>query len=374
MHSETSEPIAQAKQLRVIQLGSYPAPNRGARANLQTIHERLQARGHDSVVMQMAPYNQVKEQDAYYPRSTLDLARRILRTRAGVVHLHIGSALTLPKLALAAIINKLPGSKKICTLHLGGRFYPKKGLRGWRGGATGIVLRQFDSLIAINPEIASFFGRMGVPAKRIHLITPFPRLGLPESVSPSQEIEAFCRQHTPLIASVGDFEPGSDLPKQFDILSKVRERYPSAGLIAIGTGTLHLKFNHERTLHQDCNHIELTGALPEAVAGELIRRANVLLHTGENHSDPFALQEAFKANMPVVNTSQGPRNMTAAGDVETASLQVLRSLQIARPQYEDAPAIFSDGVDDVIRLYKQLASRPEELAPLNAAYEWPSIG
>jgi hypothetical protein len=66
--------------------------------------------------------------------------------------------------------------------------------------------------------------------------------------------------------------------------------------------------------------------------------------------------------------------MSAAGDVEIASLEVLRSLQIARPQYEDAPAALTDGVDDVIRLYKQMAATRAETAPLGAAYEWPSIG
>ena len=122
---------------------------------------------------------------------------------------------------------------------------------------------------------------MGIAANRTHLITPFPRLRVSESVTLSDEIETFCRQHTPLIASVGDFEPGSDLTKQFDILSKVRERYPSAGLLAIGTGTLHFKYMYARTLHQDCNHIELTGPLSEAATSELIQRANVLLHSGD---------------------------------------------------------------------------------------------
>lgn len=376
-YNENRPPFAQAKKLRVIQLASYPTKNRGARANLQTIHERLQARGHESVVIQMTPSNQVKQPGVHYPRSTLELARLLLRTPADVVHLHIGSVLTLPKLALASIVNKLPRTKKIFTLHLDGRSYPKRGSRPWFGGATGIVLRQFETLIATNSEIASFVAGMGVPAKRMHLITPFPRLALAESTNLSPEIENFCRQHTPLLASVGDFEPGSDLPKQFDILNKVRERYPSAGLIAIGTGALHLKLIQERALHKDCNHIELTGDLPETAAGELIRRANVLLHSGENHSDPFAVQEAFKAKTPVVNTNQRPRGepatMTAEGEVETAFFQVLRSLQIARPQHEDAPAALSDGVDDVIRLYK-LAAKPEKPAPLNAAYEWPSIG
>jgi glycosyltransferase involved in cell wall biosynthesis len=378
IYSEKPAPVTKAKKLRIIQLGSYPTVNRGARSNLLTIHERLQARGHESVVIDLTPYHRVQQPGVHYPRSTVELARLLLDIPADVVHLHIGSALTLGKLALAAIANKLPEAKKVCTLHLGGHFSPKKGLNAWRWGLTSLVLRQFDTMIAVNPETASFFERVGIAANRMHLITPFPRLRVSESVTLSDEIETFCRQHTPLIASVCDFEPGSDLTKQFDILSKVRERYPSAGLLAIGSGTLHFKYMYARTLHQDCNHIEFTGALSEAATSELIQRANVLLHSGDNGADLFAVQEARKANTPLVSTNQGPRRaaayLSAAGDVEAASLQVLRSLQIPRPQYEDAPAALTDGVDDVIRLYKQLAAKPDDPAPLQAAYEWPSIG
>ncbi len=378
IYSETPGPFVKSKKLRVVQLGSYPAPNRSARSNLLTLHERLQARGHESVVIDLTPHHRVKQPGVYYPRTTLELARLLLEIPADVIHLHIGSSLTLPKMALAALVSKLPAAKKVCTLHLGGHFQPRKSLRAWHWGIKGLIFRRFDSLIANSPEIANFFEDAGVPSERLQLITPFPRLRVADSVNLSDEIEAFCRQHTPLIASVGEFEPGYDLPKQFDILSKVRERYPSAGLLAIGTGNLHFKFSYARALHQDCNHIELTGTISEAAASELIHRANVVLHPNPRDTDSFAIQEARKARTPVVGTDHGPRRaaayLSAMGDVETASLEVLRSLQIARPQYEDAPAALSDGVDDVIRLYKQLVPSPTEAAPMPAAYEWPSIG
>lgn len=378
IYSETPGPSVKAKKLRVVQLGSYPAPNRGARSNLFTIHERLQARGHESIVIDLTPHHRVKQPDVHYPRTTFELARLLLEIPTDIVHLHIGSALTLPKLALAALVSKLPAAKKVCSLHLGGHFQPKKSLRAWRWGAKGLIFRRFDSLIANSPEIANFFEDAGVPSDRLQLITPFPRLRVADSVNLSDDIEAFCRQHTPLITSVGEFEPGYDLPKQFDILNKVRERYPSAGLLAIGSGNLNLKFSYDRALHQDCNHIELTGTLSEAAASELIHRANVVLHPNLHDTDSFAVQEARKARTPVVSTDNGPRRaaayLSAMGDVETASLEVLRSLQIARPQYEDAPAALSDGVDDIIRLYKQLAPTQIEATPMQAAYEWPSIG
>jgi glycosyltransferase involved in cell wall biosynthesis len=377
--NEKAGNAAKTKRLRVVQIGSYPSSNRGARANLLTIHERLQARGHESIVIDLTPHHHVKQPGIYYPRTTRGLGRLLMEIPADVVHLQIGGALTIPKLVLAASVSKLPAARKICTLHLGGQLRSTKTLRAWRWGVTSMIMRRFDSLIAINPEVASFFEHLGVRANRMQRITPFPRLRVAESLSLSDEIEAFCRQHTPLIASVGEFEPGYDLPKQFDILNKVRERYPSAGLIAIGSGNLHFKFMYERALHQDCNHIELTGTLSEAATSELIQRANVLLHPNPEDTESFTLQEARKARTPVVGTDHGPRRaaayLSALGDVEMASLEVLRSLQISRPQYEDVSAALSDGVDDVIRLYKQLAAATDEARSiLPVAYEWPNIG
>jgi glycosyltransferase involved in cell wall biosynthesis len=363
-HSEAAGSVTRVRKLRVIQLGSYPALNRGARTNLLTIHARLRERGHESLVIDLTGHRRVKEPGVHSPQSTLELVRLLRDMPADVVHLHIGSALTLSKLALAAIVSRLPKAKTVCTLHLGGRFHPKKGLqkglRAHRWGPTGLVMRKFDSLVAVNPEIASFFRKLGARAKRVHLITPFPRLRVAESLTLSDEIEAFCRAHTPLIASVSAFEPGSELPGQFDILSKVRERYPSAGLVAIGDGSLHFEYMYERALHQDGNHIELPGALSAAATGELIRRANVLLRTDDTGGDSSAIYEAAKAGTPVIATND--------------ALQVLRSLQIARPQYEDASPALIDGADDVIRLYKQIAAHPMAGSPLPAGYEWPSIG
>jgi glycosyltransferase involved in cell wall biosynthesis len=378
MYSEIRGPSAQAKKLRVIQLGSYPAPNRGARTNLLTIHERLQARGHESSVIDLTPYHRVKQAGVHYPRSLTELGRLLLEFPADVVHLHIGSAFTARKLALAALLNKLPEAKTMCTLHLGGHFYPKKGLRAWRWGATGMILRQFDRLIAINPEIAGFFERLGVEARRVHLITPFPRLRVSDGLTLPDEIEDFCRRHTPLIASVGAFEPGADLASQFDILSRVRERYPCAGLIAMGGGRLYLELMYQRALHRDGNHIALTGALSREATSELIHRANVFLRTEDNDGDSFSIREALKAGTPIVATNNGRRPAAALladiGDTDAAALQVLRSLQIPRPRGEDTPPALSDGVDDVIRLYKQIAAKPAEEARLAAAYEWQTIG
>ncbi len=354
----------------MVQIGSYPATNRGARSSLFTVHERLQARGHESVIIDLtAPRHRAEQPGVHYPGSILELVRLLPDIPADVVHLHIGGGLSIPKVALAALVTKMSNAKKVCTLHLGGHFRPEKSLRAWRFGTTGMVFRRFDSVIAINPETASFFERVGIPAEHKHVITPFPRLRVADSVSFTDAVEAFCRQHTPLIASVGEFERGYDLPKQFDILNKVRERYPSAGLLAIGTGNLHFRFMYERALHQDCNHIELTGTLPEAAISELIHRANVLLHPDASDSRSFAIREAQKAKTPVVGTNEGPRRpaayLSAKGDVDVASLEVLRSLQIARPQCDDAPAALSDGADDVIRLYKQLSAKPEETPALH---------
>jgi glycosyltransferase involved in cell wall biosynthesis len=372
MYSEATGAFARVKKLRVIQLGSYPVLNRGARANLLTIHARLQARGHESLVVDLTSHPRAKLPGVHSPQSTLDLVRILRNNPADVVHLHIGSALNLSKLALAAMVTRLSKAKTVCTVHLGGHFYPKKGLRGRHWGATGLILREFDTLVAVNPEIASFFERVGVVSNRVHLITPFPRLRVADSLTLSDEIETFCRMHTPLIASISAFEPGSELAGQFDILSKVRERYPSAGLIAMGDGSLRVKYMYERALHRDFNHIELTGTLSAAAIGELIRRANVLLRTSDadGGSPPIDEAEALKIATPIVSTNSVP----GVGDNDACALRLLRSLQMARARYEGASPALVDGADDVIRLYKEIAGQPIQRIPLPAGYEWPSMG
>ena len=221
-HSEKPGPLARAKKLRVVQLGWYPSPNRGARAHLFSIHDRLLSRGHESLIVDLTPHQRVRQPGVVYPRTIGQLKRILTENPADLMHLQFGSPLTWRKLALGAFVAKLPATKKVCTLHLGGQTTPQKTLRASPWGATAMLFRHFDGLIAINPEIAAFYQHLGIPSNRLHVITPFPRLRVAESVSLSDEIEAFCRQHTPLIASAGEFEPGYDLPKQFDILSAMK--------------------------------------------------------------------------------------------------------------------------------------------------------
>jgi len=92
IYSEATGAFARVKKLRVIQLGSYPALNRGARANLLTIHARLQARGHESLVVDLTRHQRVKQPGVHSPQSPLDLVRLLRNNPADVVHLHIGSA------------------------------------------------------------------------------------------------------------------------------------------------------------------------------------------------------------------------------------------------------------------------------------------
>ena len=112
IYSEKPGPFVNAKKLRVVQIGSYPAANRGARANLLNIHERLQARGHESVVIDLTPFHRVKQQGVYYPRTTLELVRLLREIPAHVVHLQMGSLLTMPKVAATvAVWAELAGSE-----------------------------------------------------------------------------------------------------------------------------------------------------------------------------------------------------------------------------------------------------------------------
>ena len=198
-YSESPFLVADVRKLRVVQLGSYPTANRRARTNLLTIHQRLLAQGHESTVIDLTPYNHVMLPRVHYPLSTMELVRLMVDLPADVVHFHSDSALTLRKLALALLVDRLPKAKKVWTLHLGGKFNGKKALRAWRWGVTAAILRRFDRLIAVSPEVATFYECAGVKKNRVHRITSFPRLRWAQTAKLSDEMESFCRQHSPLL-------------------------------------------------------------------------------------------------------------------------------------------------------------------------------
>ena len=294
--------------MRVLQLGPYPPPHGGVQSNLVAIRTFLRRQGVPCAVINITRHRKPDSDEVYHPRSAVGLIQLLLRLDYDVIHLHIGGMLTLRLLGLALVCTLLGGRKSVMTFHSGG--YPGSAVGKSKGANSlaGFVLRRFDGLIGVNPEIIGFFQRLGVSPDRTRLILPHSFLSDEQPASNLfHPLASFFSTHNPLLISVGLLEPEYDLPLQIEALAHVRQKFPSAGLVLIGSGSLEQELRSRISACPYAEHVLLCGDVPHATTMHAISRAHLMLRTTLYDGDAISVREALHLGTPVIASNNGMR-------------------------------------------------------------------
>lgn len=344
--------------MRVVQLGPYPPPHGGVQTNLVAIREYLRAQGIACAAINITRHRREDRDEVYYPKSAWELLRLLVRLPYDVVHLHIGGNLSARLLALGLTCAWMPGRKSVLTFHSGG--YPSSpegqqtDARSWRA----FVLRQFDGVIAVNEEIAGFLGRCGVSQKRIRLIAPHAVRPPSAQVARPEVLESFFAAHGPVLVSVGLLEPEYDLPLQIEVLGRVRERYPEAGLILIGSGSLEANLRRAIAATTYREHILLCGDVPHEATLTVIRDCAIYLRTTIYDGDSISVREALHLQTPVIASDNGMRpagcHLIPARNVDALFRAICEELDRPARQRHGEGVEGQENLDAVLRFYRDL--------------------
>src|SRR6185503_5669590 len=170
------------------------------------------------------------------------------------------------------------------TFHSGGYPSSPAGRCARSRSLRGFIMRRFDSIIVVNAEISAMFERFGVPQSRIHLIPPHAEPELNAGPLPAG-LSEFVACHDPVLLTVGLLEPEYDLHLQIDVLRKVRERHPAAGLVIAGSGSLEAELRRHIQSKDYSRHIELYGDMAHEVTMRVMAASDVLLRTTRYDGD-----------------------------------------------------------------------------------------
>ncbi|MGB7601044.1 MAG: glycosyltransferase family 4 protein [Candidatus Sulfotelmatobacter sp.] len=294
--------------MRVLQLGPYPPPHGGVQSNLVAIRTFLRRHSVPCAVINITRHRKPDSDGVYYPKSAAALIQLLLRLDYDVIHLHVGGMLSRRLLSLALVCTLMRKSKAVMTFHSGGYPSSEEGKSTTRNSLAGFVLRRFDGLIGVNPEIISFFQRLGVAPNRTRLIYPHSFLLEEDSPTPLPEpLASFFSEHSPALISVGLLEPEYDLPLQIEVLGQVRERFPSAGLLLIGSGSLEQDLRARIGTCAYADRILLCGDVAHAITMAAISRADLMLRTTLFDGDAVSVREALHLGTPVIASDNGMR-------------------------------------------------------------------
>jgi glycogen(starch) synthase len=352
--------------MRVLQLGPYPPPHGGVQTNLVAIRDTVRKHGGWCGVINLTRHRGPAADDVYYPRTAFETLSLLLKLRYDIVHLHIGGHLSARLLALSAVCCAMPRTKSVLTFHSGGYPSSPHGRRARSRSLRGFIMRRFDSIIVVNAEISGMFERFGVPQSRIHLIPPHAQPALDDGPLPGGLSEFFAR-HDPVLLTVGLLEPEYDLHLQIEVLGRVRERHPAAGLVIVGSGSLEPNLRRHIQSSDYSGHIVLYGDLAHAATMRAMAASDVLLRTTRYDGDSVAVREALALGTPVIATDNAmrPRGVRTVpvGDIGALALSIEEVLANSDhvPVSAEFPA--NDNLENVYRLYSNLLHHPYPVMP-----------
>ena len=346
--------------MRVLQLGPYPPPHGGVQTNLVAIREHLLAGGHECLAINLTRFRGAESGGVYYPASAAALARLLFRLRADIVHMHFGGDLTRRLLALAFLASLLPGRKTVLTFHSGGYPTSPAGLTARPHTLRGFVLRRLDGLIAVNAEIAALFRKFGVRPERIRTILPFVVKPPDPALPLTDRLRDFVAAHQPVLLTVGLLEPEYDLPLQIETMGDILGRFPGAGLIIVGAGSLEADLRTRIAARPYAAHVLLYGDLPHAMTLRLMLQADALLRTTLYDGDSVSVREALYIGTPVIASDNGMRPpgvrlipMSDRGRLRDAILEVLEANLPRSPMAGDG----QENIREVLAFYRELQGR-----------------
>jgi len=326
--------------------------------NLVAIRQFLSEQRIPCEAINLTRFRRPDRDGVYYPKNALELLWLLVRLPYDILHLHIGGNLSARLLGLGLLCCWLPGRRAVLTFHSGGYPSSPEGRAMNAGSWRGFVLRQFDALIAVNQEIAGFFERCGVARSRIRLIPPHSLPASPGGSCLPAGLQEFFESHQPLLLTVGLLEPEYDLPLQIEALGVVRQRYPNAGLVIIGSGSLEARLKAQIEAASYAPHIKLCGDVEHGVTLSAIKACDVFLRTTLYDGDSISVREALHLGAPVIATDNGMRppgvHLIAISDRDGCLRMIDQVLADPPPQEPRVRQTNADSLLAIVQVYREL--------------------
>ncbi|HEX7176553.1 MAG TPA: glycosyltransferase family 4 protein [Pyrinomonadaceae bacterium] len=288
-------------------IGPYSPPRGGVQAHVTALREYLLGRGVACEVIDLSPNRRDEGAGVYGPSGGLGVARLLLTLRYDVAHLHVGGNLSARLAALLLLCGSLPGRRTVLTFHSGGYPSSPEGRAARPRSLRGLALGRLDRVVAVNEEVAAWFRQVGVEARRVRLISPYALPAAPPAVQPPGPLRSFFAGHRPVLVSVGGLEPEYDLPLQIEALGRLREKFPRAGLVLVGSGSLEEDLRRSVAAKSYGEHVLVCGDVERAVTLRVIADSDLMLRTTLYDGDSIAVREAVHFGVPVVATDRAPR-------------------------------------------------------------------
>lgn len=350
------------RKMHIVQLGPYPPPEGGVARNLLAIRSGLRKSDHRCSVIAIAKSTgKNSEPGVFHPKNAFQLIALLRRLNFDVLHVHIGGEISLRVLALLFVCAILARGRNVMTLHSGG-YALSHAERARPISLTGFVFRRYQKIIGVNPLMNKLFQNLGIGKDRFEIINPFSPEHLDEAIEIPTELRAFMGKHTPLLLAVCGLEDDYDLFSQISATEKLLLKFPKAGLLIVGSGSIESDIRQAIKLSPAANSFFLAGSVEHKITLHLINDCDILLRTTKFDGDAISIREALNLRTPVVATDNGMRPegvhlIDSPADADSLAGKIAEVFASRTVQAGVDVADPDKGIRAVIDIYLELVNR-----------------
>jgi glycosyltransferase involved in cell wall biosynthesis len=318
------------------------------------------------------------EPDVYHPPAPLALVRLLLKLKYDLLHIHIGGKIPLRVLGLLAVCALAARGKSVLTLHSGGYPLSKEGRAAGKFSLRGFIFRLYARLVCVNRQQVEMFEKFGASKEKIRLIYPFFNQSPNEKSAVPAPLKNFADAHRPFLLTVGLLQPAYNLPLQIEVLEKIREKFPGAGLMILGAGDSEDELRRIIAAKPYAEHVLLAGDVAHSATLHLIKTSDVLLRTTDYDGDAISIREALHLDTPVVATDNGmrPEGVRLIPKNDGAALE--KAIQSTLAEGAKIKSVKPDdyrNISAILRLYEEISgarseSSSEKTLPSDVSSLW----
>jgi glycosyltransferase involved in cell wall biosynthesis len=152
-------------------------------------------------------------------------------------------------------------------------------------------------------------------------------------------------------------EPEYDLPLQIEVLGLIKERFPNAGLVIVGSGSLEEELRQRIRATPYAKDILLCGDVPHEVTLRAIADSDVFLRTTLYDGDSISVREALHMGVPVIATDNGMRpegiHLIPSRDLAALHRAIEERLSAGHSR-QDQQAGDEQNLEAVLEVYREL--------------------
>jgi len=252
--------------------------------------------GYACRVLDIGASRRLRRPECLPARNAIEFARRLLGHAVGgnIIHLHtnghnLKSWLVCFACACGGFLN---GRRTVVSIGSGAAPAFVNAARGPARVLMQAALGLVGVVICRNEPMRRALVALGVRPEKITILPGFYGVSTEELPEIPPGVAAFLQQHSPVAAALAERGPEYGISLLLEAVARLRSRYPTLGLVLIGSG--------KADLPGGTGHVLWTGELSHDLVLSAMRKVNVFVRPTHFDGDATSVREALALSVPVV--------------------------------------------------------------------------